>query len=292
MGPSQKAACTVNFSPGVALKPAANIFVQLGPSFNYDENSQQYIRRQTDATATAFGGSRYVLSHLETRVVSLNTRINWTMRPELTLQVFAQPFFASGRYSRFREFAAPRTLEMLDYGTDIGTIAQDPATRVYTVDPDGAAGPAAAFTFGDPNFTSRSLRGTAVLRWEYRPGSTMFFVWTQQRSGVSAFGDYDFARDSRALLGDRVTVVVAAFGQRFRDLIQYRFVDAATPSTTYSIVDGATATWAGAPAGKVPPFQRDAAGSSKSGTRCEYFTSATRTAVLQTARPASPSSCC
>ena len=42
-----------------------------------------------------------------------------------------------------------------------------------------------------------------MLRWEYRPGSTMFFVWTQQRSGVSAFGDYDFARDSRALLGDR-----------------------------------------------------------------------------------------
>ena len=76
------------------------------------------------------------------------------------------------------------------------------ATGQYTVDPDGA-GPAAAFSFGDPNFTTRSLRGTAVLRWEYRPGSTMFFVWTQQRSGFEQFGDLDFRRDARALLGDR-----------------------------------------------------------------------------------------
>jgi hypothetical protein len=70
------------------------------------------------------------------------------------------------------------------------------------VDPDGT-GPAAAFSFGDPNFSNRSLRGTAVLRWEYRPGSTMFFVWTQQRAGSAAFGDHDLRRDTKALLGDR-----------------------------------------------------------------------------------------
>jgi hypothetical protein len=91
---------------------------------------------------------------------------------------------------------------MLDYGKDLGTITQDPTTKRYTIDPDGA-GPAAAFSFSDPNFTSRSLRGTAVLRWEYRPGSTMFFVWTQQRSGYATFGDYEFSRDSRAILSDR-----------------------------------------------------------------------------------------
>ena len=56
---------------------------------------------------------------------------------------------------------------------------------------------------GDPNFTTHSLRGTAVLRWEYRPGSTVFFVWTQQRSGGDVFGDIDFRRDARALVADR-----------------------------------------------------------------------------------------
>jgi hypothetical protein len=189
--------------PGMALKPAANVFVQLSPSYQSDENAAQYVTTVTDATATAFSGHRYVFAFVKTKTVSLDTRVNWTMKPDLTLQLFAQPFFASGDYSRFREFAAPRTAQKLVYGSDMGTITRDAATRIYTVDPDGAAGPAPAFTFTDPTFTVRSLRGTAVLRWEYRPGSTMFFVWTQQRSGSAAFGDFEFHRDYHDLLADR-----------------------------------------------------------------------------------------
>ena len=59
------------------------------------------------------------------------------------------------------------------------------------------------YSFDNPDFTARSLRGTAVLRWEYRPGSTIYFVWTQQRSGSADFGNFDFGRDYRALFRDR-----------------------------------------------------------------------------------------
>jgi hypothetical protein len=191
------------FSPGVALKPAASVFVQLSPTYAADEDAAQYVTAVADPTAAAFGGSRYVFAYIETRTLSLDTRVNWTMTPNLTLQLFAQPFFASGDYSRFREFAAPGAVRKLDYGRDFGTIARDPATGRYAVDPDGEAGAAAPFSFDDPDFAFRSLRGTAVVRWEYRPGSTMFFVWTQQRSGSEAVGDFDFHRDYAALLGDR-----------------------------------------------------------------------------------------
>jgi hypothetical protein len=189
--------------PGVALKPASNIFVQLSPNYNWSQSRQQFVRRQPDATATLFGGNRYVFGYVTTRTASLETRVNWTMRPTMTLQLYAQPFFASGEYSAFSEFAAPGSGAQLDYGDDVGTLTRNRAERTVTADPDGPAGAAPAFTFSDPNFTSRSLRGTAVLRWEYRPGSTMFFVWTQQRSGSAAFGDFDIRRDSQSLLGDR-----------------------------------------------------------------------------------------
>jgi hypothetical protein len=192
-----------DISPGIAFKPRSNIFVQLSPTYDWAQNKQQYVRRQQDPTATAFGGNRYVFGYVTTRQMSLETRVNWTMRPTVTLQLYAQPFFASGDYSAFGEYAAPRTFTQLDYGTDIGTLTRDAANATYTADPDGPAGPAKAFTFGDPNFTSRSLRGTAVLRWEYRPGSTMFFVWTQQRAGNASFGDFEFRRDASDLLGDR-----------------------------------------------------------------------------------------
>jgi len=195
---------TLILQPGMALKPAANVFVELSPSYTADEDAAQYVTTVSDPTATAFGGSRYVFAFIKTRTLSLTTRVNWTFTPNFTLQLFAQPFFASGDYRRFREFAAPRAVRKVDYGRDAGTIMRDPASRTYTVDPD-AAGPAPPFSFDDPNFDVRSLRGTAVLRWEYRPGSTAYFVWTQERSGTDGAGDFDLGRQRSALFRDRPT---------------------------------------------------------------------------------------
>ena len=70
-----------------------------------------------------------------------------------------------------------------------------------------------AFTFDDPDFNFRSLRGSAVVRWEYRPGSALFFVWQQQRDGFEDFGDFRFGRD---------------FGAIFREDVQNIFVVKAT----------------------------------------------------------------
>lgn len=187
--------------PGIALKPMPSLYVQLAPAYEMAEGATQYVTTVSDPTATAFGGKRYVFAFIRTATLSLETRANWTFTPDLTLQLYLQPFIASGDYQRFREFAAPRTRRVLDYGRDVGTLTRSAATGAYTVDPDGA-GPAAAFTFGDPNFTARSLRGTAVLRWEYRPGSTIYLAWTQQRAGFSADGTLDFGRDQSALWRD------------------------------------------------------------------------------------------
>lgn len=74
------------------------------------------------------------------------------------------------------------------------------------MDPDGA-GPARTFSFSNPDFTDTSLRGTAVLRWEYRPGSTLYFVWTQQRFGEDPDGEMGFGSALRAIGRNRATNV-------------------------------------------------------------------------------------
>ena len=202
---------TLILQPGVALKPAANVFISLTPSYMVDEDPAQYVERVADTAAKSFYGNRYVFAFLKTHTLSLDTRVNWTFTPNLTLQLFAQPFIASGAYSSFREFAAPRTAQKVIYGKDIGTIVRSPATATsgasYTVDPDGATGPAVPFTFGDPDFTFRSLIGNAVLRWEYRPGSTVFFVWTQNRMGSDTNGEFNFGKQRAAIFRDRPTNV-------------------------------------------------------------------------------------
>ncbi|HJQ20747.1 MAG TPA: DUF5916 domain-containing protein, partial [Gemmatimonadaceae bacterium] len=155
----------IRLTPGMALKPAANVFVQLSPRYQHSRDPGQYVDAFDDPTATAFYGKRYVFGEIDTKQVSLDTRVNWTFLPTLTLQLFAQPFIASGNYLSFREYAGTRTLTKLAYGKDVGTISYDDAASTYTVDPDGA-GPAGTFSFANPNFTVRALRGTSVLRWE------------------------------------------------------------------------------------------------------------------------------
>ena len=182
------------------LRPASNVSLDLGPRYDISSTGYQYVTAEDDPTATAFFGKRYVFSDLNQRTLAMDTRLNVTFTPTLSLELFAQPFISSGAYTNFKEYAAPRSLELNSYGHDIGTISSTGTgdDREYVVDPDGA-GPAASFDFDDPNFNFRSLRGNAVLRWEYRPGSTLFLVWNQSRSDDDSFGDFRFDRDRRAL---------------------------------------------------------------------------------------------
>ena len=197
------------FGPSVTYKPSTWMSIGLTPSWNHSLSGQQYVTTVADATAPAgFAGHRYVFSRIEQRSLSMGTRINATFSPTLTLELFAQPFVASGDYSSFREFAAPRGAQMVRYGVDAGTVTSTIGARgmaaTYSIDPDGT-GPAKSFDVPNPDFTVRSLRGTAVVRWEYHPGSTLFFVWTQERDGADSFGDFNFSRDRAALFSDRPT---------------------------------------------------------------------------------------
>jgi hypothetical protein len=184
------------------LRPASNISLSLGPSFSHNETAYQYVSAVADPTATAFAGTRYVFADLNQDAVAMDTRFNVTFTPNLTFELFVQPLIASGSYSRYKEFAAPRALRKLTYGVDVGTDSVVPGSAgqpdVHVIDPD-AAGPAQSFSITDPSFVFRALRGNAVLRWEYRPGSTLFLVWTRSSESALSRGSIDFGPDTHAL---------------------------------------------------------------------------------------------
>lgn len=201
----------VAYYPSVTFKPSSRLLINLSPSLDLDNTSQQYVTTVADATVVPqFGGNRYVFGRVQQKTFSMDTRVNMTFTPNLTLEMFAQPFLASGKYTNFKEFADVKSRRMYLFGRDNSSTVvtnRDPQTNAitgYTIDPDGT-GPASAFTFDNPDFNLRSLRGTGVLRWEYRPGSTLYFVWTQQREGFDQFGDFNFSRDRSALFRDRPT---------------------------------------------------------------------------------------
>jgi hypothetical protein len=193
-------------SIGTTIRAAPNLNLSLGPSWNWSRAPAQYVTAVDDPTATAFYGSRYVLSSLNQQTLGIDTRVSWTYSPTMSLELYMQPFFAAAHYYNFKEYAAPRTTLLRVYGRDQGTITQaigrDGIVSTYTIDPDGA-GPAAPFTIDNPDLTETSLRGNAVFRWEYRPGSVLYVAWTHSRFADTAFGDLQFWRDRDALYAAR-----------------------------------------------------------------------------------------
>jgi hypothetical protein len=128
--------------------------------------------------------------------------------PSLSLQVFAQPFIATGEYGAVKEFAEPGTFDFNVYGRDVGEVVDG---RVY---PSGQGPNAVSFALPRPDFNIASLRGNAVLRWEWRPGSTMYFAWQQTRSDFRPIGTFDFGRGVDDVFGappDNVFLVKVSY---------------------------------------------------------------------------------
>jgi hypothetical protein len=195
------------FGAFAVLRPTTAVRVQIGPRFSHNDYTAQYVGTKVDARATDTYGARYFFGSLDQTTLSLATRVDWTFTPRLSLQLYAQPFVSAGRYSDFKELTTPGEFAFARYGEDRGTLCRidgvyvaDPvATRPCPATLPEATDPDFVVRFGDPDFNVRSLRGNAVLRWEYRPGSTLFFVWQQERSGFEPFGDFDFDRDTRGI---------------------------------------------------------------------------------------------
>ncbi len=196
-------------SVAVSLRPSPTLRVRFEPSYSASHALGQYLQSVPDTDATATYGERDVFATLDQRILSLDTRCDWTLTPRLSLQIYVQPLVVTGHYSQFKELRAPQQFQFDVYGKHRGSITRDPS-GVYTVDP----GNGATFAFDDPDFNFRSLLGNAVLRWEYRPGSTLFLVWQQHRTDIQPLGGFDFSRDYRGLLDhapENVFAVKATF---------------------------------------------------------------------------------
>lgn len=160
---------------------------------------------------TSTYGARYVFGRVDQKMLSSEIRLNWIFDPRLSLQLYLQPFIAVGKYDKFKELARPKSYVYNIYGDAPSTVIR--TDGVYTIDPDGP-GPAAPFSFDDPNFNMKSLRGTMVLRWEYRPGSLIYLVWTQNRADFANPGDFRLRRDFGDLLrapGDNIFLIKVSY---------------------------------------------------------------------------------
>jgi hypothetical protein len=172
-----------NIGGWVGLRTSGRLDINVTPGYTRSVNTRQYVRVSYDPAAT--NGARYVFSTIDRATLFAQFRINYAFSPDLTLEVYAEPFAASGKYLSFGELQTAGGEEIAIYGSDATSIIEhDEAQGIYTV--TDARG---TLSFADPDFNVLSFRSNIVLRWEWMRGSTLFLVWQQNRSHDDARGD-------------------------------------------------------------------------------------------------------
>ncbi len=136
------------------IRPMSNIELSIGPMYRYRVDDAQWVGLVEEKVNGQIK-KHYVYGELTSQTLDFTTRTNISFTPTLSLQFYVQPFITIGNYENFKELVEPKSYRFKPY----------PLKR-------------------NPDFHMRSLRGNTVLRWEFRPGSTLFLVWTQSREAA------------------------------------------------------------------------------------------------------------
>jgi hypothetical protein len=165
----------------LSARPSPRWQLSLRPSYSRSTEPQQYVATLSGGRPETYG-SRYVFAYIDRSTLSSQLRLSYVVKPDLTIDAYGELFAASGRYYDHGELLAPESLERITYGA---------AGTQVAVQPDGSrrvtAG-GATFTLRNDDFNVRNFNSNVVLKWEWRPGSTIYMVWQQNRSARDPIG--------------------------------------------------------------------------------------------------------
>ncbi len=194
---------------GISGRPTSSVELSLTPRLAKEHDPAQYVTTSPDLNYEPTYGRQYIFSDLYRTTVALQGRVNKAFSKDLSLQLFLQPLISSGDYRSYKRLRWAESFEF-DYFVD-GTGIETPAgivcsqgsmcvrdgRRYFDTDDDQLA----EFSVRDRDFNTRILKVNAVLRWEYRPGSTFYLVWQQNRFSRIMEGTFNFG-DNLADLGN------------------------------------------------------------------------------------------
>ncbi len=172
---SEGRSTNLTLNPELTARLSSQWSTTLGTYVEWNEpDNQWYGNYPRDSVPTHF-----TFAHLKQRTTSVQLRLDFTASPTLTLQVYAEPFVSKGVYSDIRELDQPRAAAYDDRFRPYGdtAVANHPS-----------------------RFNVKEFRSNVVLRWEYKPGSTLYLVWTQGRQDAgSPYDTASFGTDLRRL---------------------------------------------------------------------------------------------
>jgi len=175
-----------NLSLSLTYQPTNALNVNLTASYS------DYWRRQDQFVSNINYNNaiRTIVSEVKQKTLRFVGRLNYNITPDLTLQYYGQPFITRPRYKNFGYVSSPLAKKYDDrfHVFTANEISYNSTSGEFSIDENGDGN--IDYSFGQPDFNFVQFRSNLVVRWEYKPGSELYLVWSQG-STPDAFGDLE-----------------------------------------------------------------------------------------------------
>lgn len=174
---------------GLGYKPISNLDLSISPEFSHRNRELQYVDQQHFDN-----DDRYIFGAIDQKTLSMSIRLDLILSPELTLQFWGQPFIATGSYRDFKYITDSHADRFRDryHIYEASELSYDASGELYNVTESGSG---LTYEFENPDFNVKEFLANLVFRWEYRPGSFIYLVWSQSRSGFDPYGEFQLGND-------------------------------------------------------------------------------------------------
>ncbi len=181
---------------GINIRPMNALSISLSPDYSIQNNKLQYVE-----TPTINKDPRYIFGELDQKTLSFTFRLNYTFTPELSLEYYGQPFISAGKYTNFKKTTNTNADKFVDryHNFSASEISYNATDNTYSITENSSTN--SSYSFDNPNFNFRQFRSNLVVRWEYKPGSTVFLVWSQGRTSSANDGSFAYGKDMKELFG-------------------------------------------------------------------------------------------
>jgi hypothetical protein len=176
-----------NYSLTFTYRPMDQIRISLRPSLRFTNNQLQYIDM-----LNIEGQDNYFLAEIDQKTFVTQLRVDYSFTPDFSLQFYAQPFISTGEYSNFKYVTNP----IADQYTDRFNIINPDADYGVDINNNGSTD---GYLY-DPDFKILQFQSNLVARWEYRPGSIVYLVWSQNKTDFPSTYAFDFTQDMEDML--------------------------------------------------------------------------------------------
>jgi len=182
-----------NTNLNVTYRPFNNLQISLSPSFIKSRLGMQYL-----AYRNSNSEPRYLFGDLNQTTFRMPLRINYYITPNLSIQYWGQPFFAAGDFTKIKMISDnPKATKYTDRFHIYSDQQISLVNGIYMVDED--LNGSVDYNINNPNFNFNEFLSNFILRWEYKPGSTIFIVWSQNRNTSSSIGEFALCENANDL---------------------------------------------------------------------------------------------